>query len=161
MLAPQAAALIGPLGALLTGLSIRERVPQIEVAVADNAVALVLRVLAEPQAADLESLAASRAEHRVRLYLQRGGPDSLQRLDAAALEAPLHYRLPAFALQLEFEPTDFIQMSSAVNEALVARAVELLDPDAQAQSARFVLRHRQFHSGVGAGVRSRGRHRGG
>ena len=45
-----------PLATLLTGLAIREHVPQIEVAVADNATALVLRTLAEPPAADLALL---------------------------------------------------------------------------------------------------------
>ena len=41
VLAPPAGALIAPLAALLTRLTIREQVPQIEVAVADNATALV------------------------------------------------------------------------------------------------------------------------
>jgi 23S rRNA (uracil1939-C5)-methyltransferase len=49
------------------------------------------------------------------------------------LEEPLRYALPAFALELEFAPTDFIQVNSQVNEALVARAVELLDLDTNSQ----------------------------
>jgi 23S rRNA (uracil1939-C5)-methyltransferase len=129
VLVPQAAALIAPLGAMLTVLSIRDRVPQIEVAVADNAVALVLRVMAEPNEADLRQLRCFEAERGARLYLQRAGPDSLQRLTPVPHEPPLRYALPAFGLQLEFEPTDFIQINHAVNEALVARALELLDPD--------------------------------
>jgi 23S rRNA (uracil1939-C5)-methyltransferase len=129
VLAPVAAALIAPLSAVLTTLSIRERVPQIEVSVADNATALVLRVLAEPQAADLEMLRAFEATHGVRLYLQSGGLDSVRRLSAVPHEQPLRYALPAFALELEFAPTDFIQINAAVNESLVTRAVELLDLD--------------------------------
>jgi 23S rRNA (uracil1939-C5)-methyltransferase len=35
--------------------------------------------------------------------------------------------LPRFKVELEFQPTDFIQINGAVNEALVARAVELLE----------------------------------
>jgi 23S rRNA (uracil1939-C5)-methyltransferase len=133
VLAPPAAALIAPLAATLTNLSIRDRVPQIEVAVADNAVALVLRVMAEPDNADLEALRLFEADHRVRFYLQRGGPDSVRRLTEVPLEQPLRYALPAFALELEFAPTDFIQVNAAVNEALVARALELLDPDAHSR----------------------------
>lgn len=133
VLAPAAAALIAPLSAALTKLSIRDRVPQIEVAVADNAIALVLRVLAQPDSADLTALRAFETEHNVRLYLQAGGIDSARRLTEVPLEQPLHYALPAFALELQFAPTDFIQVNRQVNEALVARAAELLDLDANSQ----------------------------
>jgi len=129
VLAPRAAALIEPLSAALTRLSIRELVPQVEVSIADNAVALVLRVLATPGNADLEVLRAFETEHGVRLYLQEGGLDSVRRLTDVALEEPLRYALPAFALELEFAPTDFIQVNAEVNEALVARAIELLEVD--------------------------------
>jgi 23S rRNA (uracil1939-C5)-methyltransferase len=133
VLAPRAAALIEPLSALLTQLSIRELVPQIEVSVADNALALVVRVLATPADSDLRALRAFETEHGVRLYLQEGGLDSVRRLTEVALEEPLRYALPAFGLELEFAPTDFIQVNREVNEALVARAVELLDLDAHSQ----------------------------
>jgi 23S rRNA (uracil1939-C5)-methyltransferase len=126
-----AAELIAPLAAMLTGLAIREHVPQIEVAVADNATALVLRVLKTPPAADLEQLTVFAAAHGVRLYLQPGGLDSVQPLGPAA--EPLHYTLPRFGVQLQFEPTDFIQVNGAINEALVARALELLEPAADSR----------------------------
>jgi len=129
VLAPRAAVLIEPLSAALTALNIRAQVPQIEVATADNAVALVLRVLAEPDAADLEALRAFEAEQRVRLYLQPRGLDSVRRLTDVPGEEPLRYALPSFALELEFAPTDFIQVNAAVNELLVTRAVELLELD--------------------------------
>jgi 23S rRNA (uracil1939-C5)-methyltransferase len=119
--------LIAPLGEMLTGLSIREQVPQIEVAVADNVTALVLRVLKAPPDADRERLSAFAAAHGVRLYLQPAGLDSVRELGPPG--EPLYYRLPSFDLQLEFEPTDFIQVNGAINEALVARALELLEPE--------------------------------
>jgi 23S rRNA (uracil1939-C5)-methyltransferase len=125
VLASPAGALIGPLATLLTGLAIREQVPQIEVAVADNATALVLRILAEPPEADLKLLRGFAAAHGVRFYLQPAGLDSVRALDAASPE-PLRYRLRSFGLELEFAPTDFIQVNGPVNEALVARAAELL-----------------------------------
>jgi 23S rRNA (uracil1939-C5)-methyltransferase len=133
VLAPAAAALIEPLSAALTKLSIRDRVAQIEVSIADNAIALVLRVLAEPERADLEVLRGFEAQHSVRLYLQRGGLESVRRLTEVPSEEALRYALPAFALELEFAPTDFIQVNRQVNEALVARAVELLDLDANSR----------------------------
>jgi 23S rRNA (uracil1939-C5)-methyltransferase len=144
---------------MLTQLSIRHRLPQIEVAVADNTVALVLRVLDAPSADDLARLREFAQTHSVRFYLQPGGLNSVQPLPAAdAVSAasvsgptsvsaptsatnsstaaaapqpgdaagPLRYGLPAFGLQLEFTPTDFVQINGAVNEALVSRAVDLL-----------------------------------
>ena len=56
VLAAPVGELIAPLAAMLTELSIRERVPQIEVAVADQASALVLRVLSAPSEADTARL---------------------------------------------------------------------------------------------------------
>jgi 23S rRNA (uracil1939-C5)-methyltransferase len=125
VLAPPAGELIAPLAAMLTGLSIREHLPQIEVAVADNATALVLRVLQAPSDEDRVALRAFAAAQGVRLYLQPGGPDSVRALGAPG-EA-LRYGLPRFGLELEFAPTDFIQVNGAVNQVLVARAAELLE----------------------------------
>jgi 23S rRNA (uracil1939-C5)-methyltransferase len=131
VLAAPGGALIAPLAGLLTGLSIREHVPQIEVAVADNATALVLRVLVEPPQADLALLRQFAGRHGVRLYLQPAGLDSVRALDGGAAE-PLRYALRDFGLELEFSPTDFIQVNGPVNEALVARAAELLELDRSA-----------------------------
>lgn len=133
VLAPAAAALIEPLSEALTALTIRACVPQIEVSVADNAVALVLRVLAQPSEADLQLLRSFETRHGVRLYLQDSGLDSVRRLTPVPLEEPLRYALPAFALDLEFAPTDFIQVNGRVNEALVTRAIDLLELDASSQ----------------------------
>jgi 23S rRNA (uracil1939-C5)-methyltransferase len=148
VLAAPVGSLITPLSEMLTGLSIRERVPQIEVAVADNAVALVFRVLDPPSDSDLERLREFGDTHGVRVYLQPKGLDSVRELDAAggaagggavggappisgggsaAASPPLHYRLPKFEVTLDFLPTDFIQVNGPVNEALVSRAVELLE----------------------------------
>lgn len=125
-----AASLIQPLSELIGGLSIRRRIPQAEVAVADNATALVLRVLEEPNEEDRALLRAFGAQHSLRLFLQPGGPDSLQALDASATAGALWYELPEYGLRLEFSPTDFIQINAVVNQHLVRLALELLNPDA-------------------------------
>lgn len=128
IIAPPVGALVGPLSELLTRLSIRERVPQIEVAVGDDVAALVVRALAPLSPADEALLREFAAAHRVRWYVQEGGVDSIRPLDAAAPQS-LVYRLPEFALELAFQPADFVQVNAAVNRALVARAVELLAID--------------------------------
>jgi 23S rRNA (uracil1939-C5)-methyltransferase len=127
VLAAPVGELIAPLAELIGALSIREQLPQIEVAVADNATALVLRVLRAPSDEDRARLVAFAASHGVRLWLQPAGPHSAHELGAAG--PPLHYGLPAFGLTLEFAPTDFVQVNARVNAALVTRALELLEVD--------------------------------
>lgn len=131
VLVPGAGALITPLAQLIGSLEIREQLPQIEVAVADNAIALVLRVLNAVGASDLAQLRAFAARYRVRFYLQPGDLSTVQPLDP---DGPaLSYALPDFDLALTFTPTDFIQVNGPVNAALVARAVELLEVDANSR----------------------------
>ena len=122
-------ALMAPLGRLVETLTIAARVPQAEVAVSDETVALVLRVLDPPSPADLDRLAAFESEHGVRFYLQTGGPETVAPLAASAGPA-LQYRLPESGVVIEFEPTDFIQVNGALNQAMVSRAIAMLDPAA-------------------------------
>jgi len=127
VLAPPVDTLIDPLAALVGELSIAARVPQVEVAVAGSDCALVLRVLDPPTAADLDRLRTFEHAQGVRVYLQPGGPASVAPL-TPNLE-PLRYGLGHFGLVIEFEPTDFIQVNATLNEAMVARAVEMLEPE--------------------------------
>ncbi len=125
VLSPGCRDLPGELATLIEGLSIRTRLPQVEVTVADNAVALVFRVLEPPDNADLAALRAFAESHDYRLYLQPGGLDSVVQLTGDA--DPLYYRLDGGRLRVEFEPTDFIQVNAEVNEKMVAAAMAALD----------------------------------
>jgi 23S rRNA (uracil1939-C5)-methyltransferase len=118
--------LLGELAELIEKSSLRERLPQIEAALADDAVALVLRVLAEPSEADVEAFRAFGAKHGLDLYWQRGGPGTIVPLDRAR---PLTYELPGLALKYEFSPTDFVQVNAGINAELVATAVRLAAPE--------------------------------
>ncbi len=120
-------ALLVPLRGLVSALSIRDRVPQIEVAVGEAVTVLVLRVLEPPSAADETVLRRFADAHGVQLWLQPRGPDSARPfhpLDAP----PLHYTLAEFGVQIHFLPTDFTQVNYDVNEVLVRRAMRLLAP---------------------------------
>ena len=118
------------LAALVQQLSLRDRVPQIEVAAGDTVLGLNFRVLDAPNAADLQLLHAFAAEHDCAIYLQSGAEDSVQALGAAHT---LSYALPAAQLDLQFQPWHFIQVNAAMNRQLVARVVELLQLDHQAR----------------------------
>jgi 23S rRNA (uracil1939-C5)-methyltransferase len=118
--------LILPLRSLVEALSIRARLPQIEVAAGDDATVLVIRHL-DPLHGDDESLIRSFAQkHAISIWLQPGGPDSAHPFHPR--ESGLHYELPEFGLRLAFRPTDFTQVNHGVNRILVSRAVRLLDP---------------------------------
>src|SRR5215831_8189345 len=76
--------LLEPLSDLISGLSVRAKVAQIEAAVADNRTALVFRVLESPNASDRDALARFQAQYDVQVYLQPGGYDTVEPLSADA-----------------------------------------------------------------------------
>jgi 23S rRNA (uracil1939-C5)-methyltransferase len=127
VLPPRVSALIPALRELIGRLSVPERMPQVEVAVGDDAVVLVFRHLLPLNGEDHRLLRAFADAHSVQVWLQPRGPDSA---------APLHpdpapelfYTLPEFGVRIAFQPTDFTQVNHAVNQLLVSRAVRLLDP---------------------------------
>ncbi|MEJ2274747.1 MAG: methyltransferase domain-containing protein, partial [Woeseiaceae bacterium] len=104
----------------------RARLPQIEVAVAENGVALVLRVLDPPDAEDEAALMAFGERQGLRIYLQSGGPDSISLLHPQDAMEPLFYTLPEFDVRIEFEPTDFVQVNAEINRRMVHFAIEQL-----------------------------------
>lgn len=112
---------------LIEGLSCADRLPQIEVAVGDNAVALVFRHLVPLTPDDLAALMAFGQRHGIQMWLQSGGPDSVAPLWPAQPEA-LVYRLPDEGVEFEFAVTDFIQVNADLNRRMVRQALALLDP---------------------------------
>jgi len=127
VLPPRVSALIPALRELVSGLAIGNRIPQIEVAVGENAVALLMRVLDPLVDADFAQVRAFSLRHDLDVYLQPAGPDSVRPLDPTNVR-PLTYCLPEFDLTLRFEPNEFTQVNFDVNRVLVRRAVALLDP---------------------------------
>jgi 23S rRNA (uracil1939-C5)-methyltransferase len=124
VLAEPVASLLMPLAALIQQLSVRAQLPQIEVAVAENATALVLRILQPLTDADSELLANFAREHRVEFLLQTGGPQTVRALNEPATE--LYYSLPEYNLRLQFQPLDFVQINAGLNAAMIHQALDLL-----------------------------------
>ena len=126
VLTPTVGERLTDLARLIEGLSIRERLPQIEVAQGDGPVVLVLRVLDPPSAADLGLLTAFAEETGFHLYLQEGGPETVRPLPGEGVD--LHFSLPRHNVRIGFEPTDFTQVNLDLNRRMVDQALELLDP---------------------------------
>jgi 23S rRNA (uracil1939-C5)-methyltransferase len=141
VLPPKISRLLPPLRALVESLSIRTRLPQIELAVGERLTpvavagaqdvserlvhALVLRILEPLLVSDEAKLVAFADAHGVEFWLQPGGPETVTPFYPA--RATLAYTLPEFDVAVPFAPTDFTQVNAAINRVLVRRAVQLLD----------------------------------
>jgi 23S rRNA (uracil1939-C5)-methyltransferase len=126
VLPPHVSAMLVPLRRLVEGLSIRERMPQIELAVGSTVTALVLRILEPINAADEQLLREFADAHNVQFWLQAQGPDSVTPF--YPLDARLDYTLPEYNIRMPFRPTDFTQVNHQINRVLVSRALRLLAP---------------------------------
>jgi len=125
VLPPHVSELLMPLRALIGGMTLRDRLPQIEYAEGDGLPMLVLRHMEPMPEADIEALRAFAAEHKVQWYLQPKGPETAHPLPGEA--HTLGYTLTEFGLRYRFQPTEFTQVNPHINAMLVRRAVQLLD----------------------------------
>ena len=126
VLHPAVGTRIAELGEMIHSLSIRDQIPQIEVAAGDEQVALVFRVLADLSPDDLNTLQRFAAATGLTLHLQRGGPASITPL-LQEQPQPLAYRLPEQDITFEFSPTEFTQINQDINRRMVNRVLDLLD----------------------------------
>lgn len=136
ILAPKIARLLPLLAELVSGLSIRDRLPQIEVAVGEHVDALVLRVMDTPTSDDQAALRAFADKHDIQFWLQSGGYDTItpfHPLDAPALT----YSLPEFGITMPFAPSEFTQVNSDLNRVMISRAMRLLAPQPGERIADF------------------------
>jgi 23S rRNA (uracil1939-C5)-methyltransferase len=136
---PAFSALLVPLRKLVAALSIRDRLPQIEMAVGERGerevIALVLRILAPLTPEDETLLVAFADRHGVELWLQTGGPATV--VPFHPRNASLAYELPEFGVTMPFAPTEFTQVNYGVNRVLVRRALALLAPQPGERVADF------------------------
>ncbi len=139
VLPPKLSALLPALRELIGAMTLRDRLPQIEVAVGERGVAevyaLVLRILAPLAAADEALLRTFADLHGVEFWLQTGGPQTVVPFHPPG--ASLAYTLPEFAITMPFAPTEFTQVNPFINRVLVRRAIALLDPQPGERIADF------------------------
>jgi len=124
VLHPSVGLLITPLSALIYDLSIRDKLPQIEVAIDDNQCILVFRILEPLSSQDEASLLNFGRQHDVIIYTQSGGPETVAPLGGEAVT--LSYALPEYDVINRFLPTDFTQVNADINRKMIRLALELL-----------------------------------
>ena len=133
VLHPRVGELLPQLGEMIDSLSIRDRVPQIEMAMDDERCVLIFRILDALSPDDMQTLLAFGEQHNVIPYVQPGGPDTVAPLGAEP--ADLRYSLPNQDLELAFLPGDFTQVNTDINRKMVSHALEML----QAKNSDRVL----------------------
>lgn len=87
--------------------------------------ALLLRHTQGLDATDLQQLRAYCAAHQAQLWLQGSGAPQP---DQAGLT--LNYPLPAYDLNIAYQPGDFVQVNAQMNEAMIKQALDWLAPQA-------------------------------
>ena len=113
----------------VNALSIRDQVPQIEVAVGEQETCLIVRVMQELTEQDNAVLKDLAKQINVTLLIQPGGMNSIYPL--AEVAQPLYYDLPEWDLRLFFEPHDFTQVNLSLNRQMLKQALHYLQPAAE------------------------------
>lgn len=127
ILPPKIANLLPLLAKMNEGLSIRDDLPQIEVAVGEHVDVLVLRIMKPLSNEDEATIKQFADTHQVQFWLQTKGPETV--VPFYPLDAPaLSYSLPEFGITMPFSPTDFTQVNSSLNRLMMSRAMRLLSP---------------------------------
>ncbi len=128
VLAPALNALLASLREWLEGLERQGAIGHIELILADEGPAMVLRELKPLTSRDLERLGSEELKALGgRVWRQADAP-SLSDLAGQPCDPRLHYGLPEFDLDLAFHPQDFTQVNTGVNRAMVRQALDWLAP---------------------------------
>lgn len=109
----------------LSALSIAAHIPQIEIAITNEQVALVIRHLEPLPEGDKALLAGLADRTGWCLYTQAKGPDTVKPLWPES-PPPLSYTLLDGKLTLEFSPLDFTQVNFALNNKMIDQALAWL-----------------------------------
>lgn len=128
VLHPRVGELLPQLSELIESLSIRDRLPQIEMAMDDERCVLIFRILEPLTPDDEQSLREFGQQHNIVPYLQPGGPNTVAPLDDGVV---LSYALPDEGLELGFLPGDFTQVNTEINRKMIARALDMLELNKQ------------------------------
>lgn len=120
--------LFEPLSELIGQFSIADQIPQIELAAGDSQAALIIRHMKAFAEADITHIVSFAKSFELDIYLQPAGLNSIHKLYPEDNVERLSYQLPEHDLTFHFYPTDFTQVNMAINQKMVAKALELLDP---------------------------------
>ena len=108
----------------IEALSIKDHVPQIEVAIAEKDTILILRHLQPLNENDEKVLIDYAKKLSITWYLQSGGLDTIKPLKNPV---QLTYSIPKHNIEMSFLPNDFTQVNFELNKKMIDLALDLLD----------------------------------
>lgn len=143
VLVPEVSALIQPLQEMILHLGLRDKIPQIELAVGEAdavsgqpVIVLIFRIMAGLTTQDEQLLKTFANTHQVQVWTQTKGPDTIMPFYPLN-GAQLQYSLPEFDLTYPFKPNEFTQVNPHINQVMIRRALQLLSPQANERIADF------------------------
>lgn len=111
---------------MIGSLTIKDKIPQIEVAIGDADCVLAFRVLEPPTAEDKERMGSFGHQHQMSICLQSKGPDTIVPIDGEPEIIP-GYALPAQGVDFKFKPAMFTQVNYEINKKMVTRVIDTFD----------------------------------
>jgi len=129
VLHPSVGTRLDTLATLISQFKIRDKIPQIEVAVSDEETVLIFRHLVDMPDEDKEKLKQFAVQHDFTILLQSGGLDTVTPLNAGT-ESPyeLNYKIPEYNIEMVFQPTHFTQVNTEINKLMIDLAVRNIAP---------------------------------
>ncbi len=113
------------LSAMIGQLTIKDKIPQIEVAIGDDECVLAFRVLQAPTAEDKQIMSEFGRQHGISMCLQSKGPDTIMPIPGDPEVIPM-YSLPDQNIRFKFKAAMFTQVNYEINRKMVTRALEAL-----------------------------------
>ena len=126
VLHPSAGKILRELGELISGLSVYNKIAQIEVAVSGQKTVLIFRNLTDLSGEDINKVDAFANQYELAIYLQPGGPSTVMPLPGQD-HSELSYLLEEGNISIQFSATDFTQVNVDINQQMVKRVVSLMD----------------------------------
>ncbi len=126
VLHPSVGKILRELGELISGLSVYNKIAQIEVAVSGQKTVLIFRNLADLSGEDINKVDAFANQYELAIYLQPGGPSTVMPLPGQD-HSELSYLLEEGNISIQFSATDFTQVNVDINQQMVKRVVSLMD----------------------------------
>ncbi len=136
VLAPELSRLFTPLATLIKGMSRPDKIPQVEMALGDNLLALNFRHLYDLPADDIRRFEDFGQAHNASIYLQ---PDDSTSVAGLNHQSVINYELAVQTandreagiahapLTMDFLPYHFTQINFEVNQRMVTQALDWLD----------------------------------
>lgn len=129
--------LIPQLKKVLSQLTLKDKIPQVEVASGDEVDVLVLRILDSLSVEDeviLQSFTnqinSNHANRQLQIWLQPGNEESIYQFYPLPNNKILSYKLSEFNITMPFLPSEFTQVNPYINQEMVSNAIKLLEIEA-------------------------------